>query len=365
MDRKPRVLHSPLNIANDPWCLSRAERLLGVESDLAIIARNFFAPDADIDLGDRSISTLRRNSRKLAFVGHALTYYDLFNYSFGASIVDYRRLRLELLDLKWARRLGKGVVVTFHGCDIRGIRAGGCSICPEGCADLPAMRRRFSVIRQHADVLFVKTPDLLDAVPGAYLLPQAVDISLLEPVPPAMDGSLRFVHAPTSRERKGTDLVVDAFRRLEDDGFDVTLDIVEKTPHHEALLRYRSADVGIGQFHAGWYGVFGIELMALGKPVVSWIDPRYVTAAGLGEVPMVSSHADGLYEALRQICLERSRLADIGLKARHYAAQVHGAQAVARRSIGHYASIDRLKHLDWPGPRDGSVAASVNAGEGE
>lgn len=31
-----KVLHAPVNVGNQPWILSRHERLLGIESDLVL-----------------------------------------------------------------------------------------------------------------------------------------------------------------------------------------------------------------------------------------------------------------------------------------------------------------------------------------
>ena len=49
----------------------------------------------------------------------------------------------------------------------------------------------------------------------------------------------------------------------------VELDIVEGVPHDEARERYARADIVVDQLNAGWHGVFALEAMALGKPVVT------------------------------------------------------------------------------------------------
>ena len=108
-----------------------------------------------------------------------------------------------------------------------------------------------------------------------------------------------MVHAPSSRTRKGTEHVVAACAAL-----DVDLEIVEGLDHREAFERYRRADVIVDQLNAGWYGVFAIEAMALGKPVVTFLHDEAVRrteeAFGL-EVPIVNATKDTLVEALRPL----------------------------------------------------------------
>ena len=79
------------------------------------------------------------------------------------------------------------------------------------------------------------------------------------------------VHAPSSRRRKGSEHVIAAC-----EGLDVELELVEGLHHDEALKRYRAADIVVDQLNAGWYGLFAIEAMALGKPVVTFLHDEAV-----------------------------------------------------------------------------------------
>ena len=47
-----RVLHAPVNVGNQPWSLSRAERALGVKSDLIINYQTSFGYPADVVTGE-------------------------------------------------------------------------------------------------------------------------------------------------------------------------------------------------------------------------------------------------------------------------------------------------------------------------
>ena len=84
----------------------------------------------------------------------------------------------------------------------------------------------------------------------------------------------------------------------------VELDIVEGVPHEEARERYARADIVVDQLNAGWHGVFALESMALGKPVVTYLKPDVVerSAAGFGiRIPIVPATKETLVEALRPL----------------------------------------------------------------
>ena len=93
----------------------------------------------------------------------------------------------------------------------------------------------------------------------------------IEPAPPGDRERPVVLHAPSSRTRKGTEHVIAACEQL-----DCELEIVEGLDHREAFERYRDADVVVDQLNAGWYGVFAIEAMALGKPVVTFLHDEAV-----------------------------------------------------------------------------------------
>src|SRR5262249_56823438 len=112
------------------------------------------------------------------------------------------------------------------------------------------------------------------------------------------------------RAKKGTQHVIDACALLP-----VELDLVEGVPHDEARERYARADIVVDQLNAGWHGVFALEAMALGKPVVSHLKPegveRSAEAVGL-RVPIVPAAAETLVDALRPLVDDANRRREIG-----------------------------------------------------
>ena len=145
------------------------------------------------------------------------------------------------------------------------------------------------------------------------------------------------MHAPSNREKKGTRFVIEACEQLP-----VELDIVEGVPHDVARERYARADIVVDQLNAGWHGVFALESMALGKPVVTYLKPDVVerSAAGYGvRLPVVPATADTLVDALRPLVEQPALRRVIGAQSRAYVEQVHDIDRVTDRLLDLYRSL--------------------------
>ena len=98
----------------------------------------------------------------------------------------------------------------------------------------------------------------------------------------------------------------------------------------------------VDQLNAGWYGVFAIEAMALGKPVVTFLHDEAVrrTEEAFGtRVPIVSATAETLRETLRPLVADAARRRELGAASRAYVEQVHDLERVADRLLSLYARL--------------------------
>jgi glycosyltransferase involved in cell wall biosynthesis len=126
------------------------------------------------------------------------------------------------------------------------------------------------------------------------------------------------------------------------EGLDADLEIVEGLNHEEAFERYRSADIVVDQLNAGWYGIFAIECMALGKPVVTFLHDeavRRTEEAFATRVPIVSATAETLRERVRPLVADASERRRLGAAGRAYVELVHDVERVADRLLGLYARL--------------------------
>src|SRR5215213_1704112 len=190
---------------------------------------------------------------------------------------------------------------------------------------------------KRADAEIVGSYDAIRWVPEAHVVPNGLDLSKYVPETPPNNRPVRVVHAPTSRQKKGTEWIVQACEQLP-----VELDIVEDTRHDHAIERYKRADIVVDQLNAGWYGVFALECMALGKPVVTFLHDEAVRRTEEAfdvKLPLVPTTRETLAETLAPLVDSAQQRSEIGRASRAYVERVHDADRVADRLIEIYRSL--------------------------
>ena len=148
---------------------------------------------------------------------------------------------------------------------------------------------------------------------------------------------------PTLSPRRAIpSLPVDIARTIEELLDTVELDIVHGVPNIEAVKRYRDADIVIDQVLRDWHGLFTIESMAMGKPVVTSLDEEAVRrteeAFGL-EMPVTRATKDDLAERLWPLVRSFEERKRIGAESRAYVEQVHDIDKMADRLLQIYAGL--------------------------
>ncbi|MBK5210898.1 MAG: glycosyltransferase [Coriobacteriia bacterium] len=340
-----KVLHTPLNLASDAWSLVKGLRAIGVDAHLATISENIFVNSGDIDLTFKDCNSLARQYKKWRFVRKEMAQYDVVHFHTGHSILDYGNGPFMLMDMKTAHRRGQTIAVTYHGCEVRNLQEGGCPWpCSAPVCLLNNRQGRFDEAMKYADLVYVTTPDLLPAVPGAMLLPQSVwGIEANPLIPPSNQLPMRIVHAPSRRSTKGTESIIETCNSLVSEGLDIDFRLVENATHEQALNEMSKADVVIDHVQIGWYCVVSVEAASYGKPVVVSFDDGYVKLSGMQRPPFSQATKATLGEVLRKLYAQRDDLADIGLKNREFVLKRHDAILNAQRVLSDYEKIAHLK----------------------
>jgi len=307
------VLHCPVNTAGVPWQNVQALRRRGVDARLLVFERYKLHPEADVDLGLQGRGFATRQLHQWQAFARLLPRTDVFHFYFGLTLVP-KSLQFPLL-----RAARKRSVYHFLGSDIRG----------KSPAEL--------AYAQRAGARIVGSYDAARWVPDADVVPPGIDLRDFEPAPPSERARPLVVHAPSSRGRKGTEHVIAACAQLP-----VDLEIVEGLHHDEARERYRAADIVVDQLNAGWYGLFAIEAMALGKPVLTFLHDEAVTrteeAFGV-RVPIVSVTRETLADRLAALVESPEVRAETGAASRAYVEAVHDLDVVAQCLIDLYARL--------------------------
>jgi glycosyltransferase involved in cell wall biosynthesis len=310
-----RILHLPVNLAGTGWAHVNALRRKGVDARLLVFWPQKWRPEEyDINLELPRRGLLRQQVVQWRALAKFLPQTDLFHFYFGKTLVP-KKLNVPIL-----RATGKKSVMHFLGDDIRG----------KSIEEL-GYRKWFdaTIVGSYAATRWV--PD------ATAVIPPGLDLRDYEPVQPVERERPLVVHAPSDLEKKGTKHVVAACAQLP-----VDLDVVHGVPHDQAVARFKRADIVVDQVHYLWHGVFTIESMAYGKPVVTHLDETAVRrteeAFGL-EVPIVSATKDDLVDRLRPLVKSFELRKRLGEQGRAYVERVHDLERVADRFIELYRSI--------------------------
>jgi len=307
-----RVVHCPVNTAGVPWTNVEALRRRGVDAQLVVFNRYTLHSEADWSL-ERRGGFVRKQMTQWSALARLLPRTDVFHFYFGLTL-EPQSAQFPILAAHPKKSEKHNL-----GSDIRG------------------KSREELASGKKAGAQIVGSYDAIRWVPEAEMIPPGIDVKAIEPSLPGDRTRPVILHAPSSRRRKGTAEVIAACEGLEAD-----LVLVEGLHHDEAFERYREADIVVDQLNAGWYGLFAIECMALGKPVVTFLHDEAVarTERELDtRVPIVSATKESLRARLESLVASASERKRIGAESRAYVERVHDLDSVADRLLALYARL--------------------------
>jgi len=305
-----RILHVASTVTNI-YTLAIAQRRLGLDVDVVSFLPNIRNNTFDIYLPTKLppvIQSLKKTPQLIKIAKH----YDVIHFH-GTSGCTF------FLDIPIFKHMGKKIILHHRGVE-----------------RLNFFKKEYFMSR-FADYKFVSTPDLLTYSPDAEWLPNPID---LKENPWSSINSdkeqLIIVHPPTSMNQglyKGTANIIKAMKDIESADSNITFKLVLNKTHKEALEIYKSADIIIDQLLVGFYGMVTIEAMALGKPVVCYVDEKY------GDIPVWNATVDTFKERLQQLAGDYCSRSLLSKRGREYIEKIHDSETVARRTIEVYDSL--------------------------
>ena len=378
IDRPIRVLHCPSNVGGGPQSVANAQRELGLDSVSLVLNKNRFDFFSDEVLFDRQDGRFTQFRKIWELVFRVLREFDIVHYSSGRPMIwepsprasqswkgqirkiflpPYRKL-LPFFDSRLFASAGKGIAVTYTGSDAR--QRDYCLANHEitfvghvdtYTAEMDAYKRRqIEKFTRYAHRSYALNPDLLGMLPQAQFLPFARDMRQWVPHYPEPRARPRVVHAPTHRGIKGTQFLVEATERLQREGVQFDLELIENLPHARAQRRYKEADLVVDQLFLGWYGGFAVEAMAVGKPVIAYLresDLHVVPREMRAELPVIDATPATIYDVLKEwLTVRRNELPERGRAGRAYVERWHDARAVAKRLKADYEAILREREAE-------------------
>ncbi|HEV7765977.1 MAG TPA: glycosyltransferase [Thermoanaerobaculia bacterium] len=172
-----------------------------------------------------------------------------------------------------------------------------------------------------------------------------VDTQQLVPADAPMRAVPVIIHAPNHRNIKGTAELLAALEYLKERGFPFELRLIEGVPRHEALQMYGDADIIADQFIMGAFGIFALEGMALGKPVLTYLDEPHLQDSTYSH-PLVNTTLENMTRVLAVLHAVPELRRRIGLASRASVERYQSFAALAEVWTRIY------RHVWWRQPLD-------------
>ena len=335
-----KILLAPIEIAGQVAITANALRKLGLNA----VSSNYhfhknpyeYACDVNFKV-NRELPVTTDDIKKFMFTFMSVFRFDIFHFNFGKTLLKKNR------DLPILKHLGKKLVMEFWGSDIRMTDTSE----QEPNASL-ARKSRTKIIEKlkrlgsNVHLAIVADLELKAYVENFFkrveLVPQRIELDKFQPsYPDPTKQTPLVVHAPTHRAIKGTDYLIEAVENLKSKhSFDFRL--IEGMKHSEAKKLYENADVIVDQLRLGTYGVFAVESMALGKPVITYIHEDFKRSYP-PNLPIQTATINSIGDVLERILTDGDLRHNLGIQSRKYAEDHHDSIKVAKKLFTIYQSL--------------------------
>lgn len=344
------------------WSFTRVLRKKGYKVDFYGLGQSKFGMPVDVALEFSSNRFLFAFQKMLLFF-KILFKYDIWHLNCMEAFFFYP---LNLLILKM---LGKKIVLTFRGSDVRTHLDFLPDSISQKSKDWPVyyqkmqklnhsfagFRRkiRMKIFIWFADKVALTGPFLASSV-SHYdnIIPYAREINTLKRglrkdrspsfslrsnrLKPDLQ-NLTVLHIPTIPEVKGSEYILQAFKNLKRKYRKIDFEYLTNLSHEEVIRQMAQADIIIDQLLVGWYGGQAVEAMALGKPVLSYIHEPYLNLVDFAsEIPIINSNIWTLEKDL-EILIENQQLREkLGKEGIAFAKKYHRPERIAKEYLRLY-----------------------------
>lgn len=349
--KKFKILHGMSDIAGQGGYSARGLREIGADATIAVWRQNPAGYEVDIDLHIKKerlkqpLYAICSACKMLRFAIRAYFEYDIFHFHFGNSLLPYR------LDLFWMHLMKKRMIMEYHGDDVRYYyNREEPQYYPYDKLVVRGKKIRWlsSLDFKYIDTFVTHDEELRKHIPSKnlYITPLRIDVDKFSPVYPETEkDTIVIVHAPSDYIGKGTKYVIASVEKIKQK-YNIDFILVEGKTQREALELYKSADIIVDQLFGQTYGVFALEAMAMGKPVVCWISEE-IRKTFPNTLPIESATIDNLTEVLEGLVTDGEKRRMLGMAGRKYVEDYHDFRKVAQVQMDIYQKkISPMSTLD-------------------
>lgn len=337
--KNKKILHGTCEIANQMYTITRALRKIGFFADTVSYYPNYLGYKSDHILDISKFSSIEQaNIETIRYSKKLIDEYDIFHFHFAST------LALNCSDLPMLDQLSKKMVSHYWGSEVRMVSIGK-DINPYvkvKQTDETMIKRKLEYISKYVPHAIVGDYELFEYIKDyhdvIHVVPAAIIVEDYPFVGVNENNDIPLlVHAPTSPEIKGSKYILKAVEDLKSQ-YKFDFKLIQNTSHEEAKKWYAKADLIIDELHCGTYGLLTIELMSMGKPVLTWICD-HMREKYPHELPVVSANPDNIKDKIAYMLDNRDMFGELGIRGRKYVEKYHDINHVAQQIIAIYESL--------------------------
>jgi len=353
--KKPRILWGPYPLINIKYH-SEAVKLFGYESKTFVY--NVYhinkAEDFDYRFDDFFFSNIKNRILRL-ILKPIITYYifawtlsrfDIYNFYFTGGILSNTPLKYK--ELQFLHLAKKKVVVTAFGADVQYLdKMPNLLLKHAYLSDYPNMgspdtnkitKKDIEYFCKHADYI-IGGVDWVDYMPRWDKIISAhfvIDTEKWkpEPIEKKPNDPIKVFHAPNHPTIKGTKFLIEACDELKKEGYNIELIVTSKVPNDEIKKIMKEIDIVADQFIVGWYAMFALEGMSMGKPVLTYLREDllqlYSYFSFAKECPIVNTPISDIKKNLITLIKNKELREELGKKGRAYVEKYHSYKAIGK-----------------------------------
>ena len=373
-NEKIKILHLPTSVGGNPQMLNHFMNLMGLDSHCWVLSQHplGLCKGSDKFIYKTTDKFLIKEIKRFLSLKY-LFFYKLVFFNFGSSlytpfpkhrfshqrgikyllffIYSFYRKWMQIFEIAILRVRKIKVFVLYQGSDSRQheyckrnfsvrIPLYNNEISLKDYQMDEAKRLQIKLFDKISSQIYALNPDLMYVLPPRTKFLPYSHVNLEEWLPVYLGNEkrpLRVGHAPSNRNIKGTKTVIEVASKMKSSGFDFEFILIEGVNNSEAKKKYEEIDILVDQLFAGWYGGLAVELMALGKPVLSYLreeDFHFLPKEMPKDIPIINVNEFTLLEKLNELLsMPRNDLRNIGHRSRKYVEKWHDPQKVTNRIL--------------------------------
>ena len=155
-------------------------------------------------------------------------------------------------------------------------------------------------------------------IPEEYLLPKAKGIRILHSNFLKQSG-----RDYNNKNIKGSPFIIAAIEKLQREGFEIEKMIIENVPSNKMRFYQAQADIVVDQLIYGHWGSTAVECMALGKPVICYLNKKWKenfikNYPEYDSLPIIEADTSNIYSVLKKLILDKEMRDNAGIASRKF-----------------------------------------------